>query len=349
MAHLFKPATQSTRGIVVFTHKELDRFFRKVDLPKEHFQQRYFCGTHYGGVQAKLRKKRGIESFILGTERAVRFLEPQPFRIPFSSRNFTPTLFKPDRRWNRSIDVLCVARCHKVKNLHQLVGAVRELYNDGHMLRAHIVIPGQRRADSNYYAIEKDYRRLFSESEQKRFTLEFPDPEYSFRGMPQSKLVSQYQKARVFVLPSVREGSPKVLSEALLCGCVVVVNKGLKGGGLDYLDADNAVFFDRRKRLSKALMQAVDRSRLYQCAEDDLANKLREDRVLLQLHDYFDKLYKKHNEVYDGSLINTDNLNFRLPGHYHDVPWFNGNKTLPADIVSRGQFLTFLDYVKEHE
>ena len=58
----------------------------------------------------------------------------------------------------------------------------------------------------------------------------------------------------------------------------------------------------------------------------------------------FHKLYVANGEKFDNVLINTDNLNLRLPGHYLDVPWNtpDGNG-ITADIVSDKQLDIFMN------
>ena len=43
-----------------------------------------------------------------------------------------------------------------------------------------------------------------------------------------------------------------------MCGLPVVVKSDLKGGGRDYLDTSNAIFFDDYESASTALIKAVD-------------------------------------------------------------------------------------------
>ena len=347
MAHLFKAATPTTQGILVFTHKERDRFFKSHSLPMGGLDN-YLCGTHYGGVQPSIRKRRPNEQFIMGTETAVRFLAPEPYRIPYLARNFTPSFFAPNPEVPKRYDVLCVSRCHKVKNLNKLCTAMRQLFDAGKRLRVHLIVPGQKKPDTKYWDVFGHHKKKFSPAERKIFTVVHA-PGTSFRGMPQEKLVEYYQRARAFVLPSQREGSPKVVSEALLCGCTVVLDEKLKGGGLDQINDENAVLFRRGYSLADALVDAVAKSKASTWDSSALAQEIREDYTLDKLKESFRGLYRKHDQEFDGELLNTDNLNFRLNGHWHDVPWFDGNTKLPADIVTRSQFDTFMTYVKDHE
>lgn len=96
--------------------------------------------------------------------------------------------------------ILFVGRLIEQKNLFSLLEAVRDIKD------AHLIIIG--------IGYLKD--KLVKKVKEERINVTFID------SVNNNKLPIEYNKSEVFVLPSLFEGNPKVLLEAMACGTIVI-------------------------------------------------------------------------------------------------------------------------------
>jgi glycosyltransferase involved in cell wall biosynthesis len=109
------------------------------------------------------------------------------------------SVFKPlDQR--KSVDLIFVGRLHPQKNIGNLLHAWRELNGT----TMHVVGNG---------LLAKDVRRVVDEC---RGRLRWD------QGIPNGDLPTVFAEGRIFVLPSLYEGHPKTLIEAMACGLPVI-------------------------------------------------------------------------------------------------------------------------------
>jgi glycosyltransferase involved in cell wall biosynthesis len=114
------------------------------------------------------------------------------------------------------INLLFVGRLEKQKNLKSLIKAFKSIQmptSRNQILRLVIVGSGSE------------------ENKLKRLTKELGlEKSVTFKGrIGHSQIIKQYQRADIFVLPSILEGHPKVLLEAMACGlsCLVSYSAGI--------------------------------------------------------------------------------------------------------------------------
>lgn len=111
-------------------------------------------------------------------------------------------MFKPKpKRFSKVPSVLFVGRLEPQKNLPILLRAIAQI-----KIKVKLVFVGQ---GSQKQALETQAKKL-----KLNFTIKPP--------VPHSRLPAIYQSADIFVLPSLIEGSPKVLLEAMACGLPIV-------------------------------------------------------------------------------------------------------------------------------
>ena len=161
MAHIFKHPTVKAKGIIVFTHKEMNWFFpkqgkikllkslaKKPSLKKgiqiikstkeilkdfEKIRKHYFIGVHIGGDPSKISHFENCD-FYLATDEFDNVEKNDIMRIPLLSRNFTPIFFN-NRNYKKYWDILCISRNPKLKNLEHFLSG-RELEPLGSAARA---------------------------------------------------------------------------------------------------------------------------------------------------------------------------------------------------------------------
>lgn len=336
MATILKKPTESAKGVICFTHKEVS------SIKPSCLQGKYFLGVHYGGFSIGATVPNWA-SFYFGRNSVVGNAN-HAIRIPLASANFTPECFKQipcDKMW----DIINVSRNARLKNLNLFFDAVKRLYSRKKMYRVLLVCPTRREENDwdHYTNITEVYYGRFSEKEREYFTLLRLSPELHYLGLSQSQLAMFYQHSKVCTLFSETEGSPKVITEALLCGCPIVVYNKQLGSGRDFLDKNNSVQFGNFAEADVALEEAVENYTSL-IPSTALYDEMSITYTLPLLKQYLAGLYQSHGQVFDGELINTDNLNLRLPAHYVYNPWAT-SPYYTSDIKNAAQWEEFLRHV----
>ena len=374
MAHIFKHPTPESKGIVTFTHKELQFLIRWMGLPKlnaakpmpapkrfykkltrsrsvisqvERIRKSYFIGIHWGFYFENIRTPEWVD-FHLASPGTCQFNDEQ-FIIPLSSASFTPVVMRNNNQ-PKYWDIICVAKNDHKKKYPELMNQIRKIFDAGYPYKVLFIIASNKNEteNSNYTAILDDYFAMFSAEEREYFTIIKTDPNLGFQGFSYTFLAHIYNQSKVFTIFSQKEGVCKVIKEAQLCGLPVVVKNDMQGGGRDYLDERNSLTFENYDTAYKALIEAVENYQDFVVDYDEIENAIGEQSSLKMLNTYFADLYARHGQTFDGELINTDNLNRRLPAHYFDesITWANAPefRFKTTDVVTP-QMLS--DFVRE--
>jgi glycosyltransferase involved in cell wall biosynthesis len=119
-------------------------------------------------------------------------------------QKFKPRDLKNYKKNNKEYKILCVGRLEKQKNIFNLVKAINSL-NDS-SIKLTIIGHGE----------ESTHIKSFLQ--QNRIKCEI------IPKVNNEDLVGYYQHCDLFVLPSLAEGSSKVLLEAMACGCICLVS-----------------------------------------------------------------------------------------------------------------------------
>ena len=358
MAHIFRKHTPDSKGIVVLTHKEIEPSrwahppSRELPFFESRLTDKYFIGVHHGSQPQYYPNLNKAISFFMASPTQAGFGSHVPFFIPFNSRSFLPSFFKPlttPKYW----DIINVSRNIPLKRLDIFIKSVRQLYDQGNFYKVLLIVPTEERelrGDGDAPDIVKQYESSFSLEEQQHFTLLKLTPEFRGAGLPLRTIAHFYNSSKVFAILSDREGESRVIHEALCCGLPIVCNKELVGGGRDFLNSSNSVQFSNYTTVAPALKEAVERSGSTLTVEvEDVSKFLLAENTLPILKDLFSKLYDHFGEKFDcdAPLLNTDNLPFRLPGHHLEVPWYDA-EVYPhgADILSCSQCETLFQELR---
>jgi len=367
MAHIFKHPTKTEKGIVVFTHKEMNWFFphkrkrllkslfgenkgkkiveligsfvfsNKIKQSFHEIKKDYFVGVHYGWDISRSGLFQDCD-FIMAQKSNL----PESnnfFKIPLSARSFTPSFFKKqeiEKKW----DIICISRSTNFKNLDIFLKSIRKIFDKGFKYKILLINPASKSANrfTSYKNLMIDYMNMFSEKERQDFTIMQLKEGMA---LSQQSMPFFYNASKVFGLFSKLEGDNRTTAEALMCGLTLVVFRNLKGGAADYLDEENSVFFDSFEDIDEALIEAVENYQKLNKYSENLREFLSEEYSIKKLSVYFEQLYNRNGQEFDGSLINTDRLSLRLPAHLSTVEW-NEKHHITTDISSRKQLQKFL-------
>jgi G:T-mismatch repair DNA endonuclease (very short patch repair protein) len=339
LAHIFKKPTKQ-KGVIIFTHKEVGCFQSKPSILNKigNIKNQCFIGVHFGGFSKGVAPPPYAD-FVMGRTSVVD--SHGKFQIDLASANFTPSFFQPTNQphyW----DIIHVARPSLVKRPIEFIKNIKKLYNLGYKFKVLWVCPTRKEEEPRDHLtdVAEIYRSTFTPAEQELFTLLRLGNDLGYLGLSQRQLAYFYQHSKVITLFSDTEGSPKVITEGLLCGCDVVVYSGLRGSGRDFLDSTNSVMFNNYDYAFESLITAVER--VCKVDVDKVAGYMREDKTVPKLKEKFNKLYQRNAQKFDGELINTDYLNLRLPAHFTNLPWGRGD-FYTSDIMVESQFDIFME------
>lgn len=370
MAHIFKYYNYSQKGIIVFTHKEVEYFtyhqksfsklftsivknpgnlisFIESLLISKYIRvisKHYFIGVHYGWAYDYEIDHDWID-FHLSGPTTIRSKSKHVAQICYlNSSNFvSKNIYKEVT--DKYFDLISITKNTKNKNIDKLLLSVRKLYDVDDRYRVIIIISSNKREDERRYytRIYDDYYNLFSPKERERFTILKTDAEMGFQGLSSTMISFFLNRSKAFTLFSSIEGSSKVVKEALACGLPIILYDKILGGALNYLNEGiNLKTFKSYEKAHLIIKEVIDNYEKYSISVPD---ELNYDYNLNYLHSYFSDLYKKNGLLYDGKLINTDNLNRRLPSHYFGsgVYWATSKKFryMTTDLSSLRMMKTF--------
>ena len=174
MAHIFKNPTLDAKGIIVFTHKEMEWFFpvnnkrlvkkfakprgiKRVEIIKnfllrpyskafQKIHEQYFIGVHYGWMSSRIPLYESCDFLMTPQQLDIKNNNPI-LQIPLASRNFTPQCFQ-NRNQIKYWDILCVSRMVKFKNLDYLLKSIRKIFDQGHYYKVLIIVPENKKMDN---------------------------------------------------------------------------------------------------------------------------------------------------------------------------------------------------------
>jgi glycosyltransferase involved in cell wall biosynthesis/SAM-dependent methyltransferase len=169
-------------------------------------------------------------------------------RVFYSPNGVDTTTFapRPSRTARDRKALLYVGRLSREKNLDRLVGAVGRLAPPARLV---VIGAGDRRVELERHAVAAG-------------------ADVEFRGVvPHGELPAHFNSADAFVLPSLTEGHPKALIEAMACGLPCAVSA--RGGNLALVkDGVSGLLFDPED--TGAMVRALERV----LTDSDLAGRL---------------------------------------------------------------------------
>lgn len=329
MPHILKKPTNTSPGIVMFTHKE--RAFLHPSVPgmaalMTQLAQRYVIGMHWGSPHADVPPVPFVD-FHLGGQGTLSLRQPSPVpHFPLCSRNFLPPCFHHNPNIAKQWDILAVAGPRRLKRLDELLVVLRKVYDRRPETRVLIISAcdnlAKRDPELDYVELYDDYLRLFSDEERKRFTLMMLEGP-SGMALPLETMAYFYNASRTFTLFTNKEGESRVISEALLCGVPVVVKRHLEGGGRDYLNESNSRQFGTLDEAAEQFLSLLSPNPPLEFDTAPLMQAMSEPQTIPQLEAAMREVFAQKGLTFEGSLDATD-LSFKLPGHYY--------LTLPPDL-----------------
>jgi glycosyltransferase involved in cell wall biosynthesis len=189
------------------TRSEKIRFFcyrwADVIVPNSHSQAK-FINDHFPELSSKVKV-------------ITNFVDAEKFK-PFDK----PILEHDGTR------MICVGRLMPQKNLPRFIEAISKIVKDGYKLRV------------NWFG--QDLKDAYSVECYKAIQEHHLEQDFVFYA-PSSNIQEEYQKADVFCLPSLYEGFPNVLCEAMSCGKPVLCSRVCDNPNI-VQEGENSLLFD---------------------------------------------------------------------------------------------------------
>lgn len=159
------------------------------------------------------------------------------------SNGVNTRLFRPLHSISKTIDLLFVGRLEKQKNLTLIIDAASE------MVYANLKV--------TFIGNGSEILRLKQYAKEKKVKLRI------IQRVPNSKLTTYYNSSRIFVLPSLIEGNPKVLLEAMSCG-IPAIGTNVEGINDVIVNNDNGkLIAPKTILLQQAIEKLLTDRRLY--------------------------------------------------------------------------------------
>ena len=345
--HILLKATNLYNGILIITHKELS--FLKKHLGK--LRSRYNIIMHIGSI-VRIERNPNISLYMMSDIRVTN----KNIDIPFCSRNFLSTDYLNDYElcdlnnlmkkkdinltFKNKIDFLYVGRCIEIKKTVDILNNFVN-FNKKHENKYNIVfvILAQAGTNNYYRSFLEKVKEYNSKSIILLDTHNIKSDNNIYFGFSTAELSIIYRNSRVYIHGCEAEGESRSIQEALLSGNICLLKENMIGGGLDYSNKLNSVYYRNNNSgicHEKAIMMSYNEEqvksnidRMKHIVSEKYTSKKFTDTV-------FDKLKYRGDKQAFNKICNTDNLAFSLPAHNVSVPWFTEG-SLTADIKTQSQ------------
>jgi len=369
MVLLWKKYENNIKGIIIFTHKEINCKF----INFSGLSTKYFIGLHIG-----CWFNRPISQFVDFVMCSPNQLESKINTkiIPYNSRNFLPNYF--DKYNNKSIqglldsikifksyskyplpinlieqiqncksdkfwDIITVAKPHHVKKLDCFLKSIKQVLNIITNIKILIIspiAPNEHKHNKDHHNISHIISQDFTIEQQQQITLFRPECDTN-EGIDNTYIYPFYQWTKIFCFYTEFEGESRVAHEALCCGLPIVCYKYLKGGANEYLNEHNSIQFEYYNNAYKSIILCLCNYKYLNINYTELQNILHADKTINLLKIEFQKIYKSHKMPFDNILLDYDQLHFRLPGHYYYDSWAKYSDNETSDILNITQWNMF--------
>lgn len=336
----------ASKGILVLTHKELPQVAdhvpgmrRVLDVVRHH----YLIAAHYGWFQQAYVPPQWVD-FHFAPRATVDFARPGEVRaLPFNSSYFIPACFRP-RATEKQWDVIAVTRPVAFKNTDRLLRALRILKDRRPQSRALIICSSSTKSTRENLADQllSQYERDFTFDERQDIALLMSRTALTPFAFPRRDLAWLYSASRVFALFSDQEGGSKAVKEAMLCGLPVVLNRHLRGGGLEFCNDENSRLFSDENEAASVMAELLDLRSASPLDTSELARQTSETYTVPKLLDALATLYDQLGLPWQGP-VDTEDLSMKLPSHSPELVPQALQAGWTSDLRTPSAMLTFLN------
>jgi hypothetical protein len=348
MPCILKERTAQSPGVITFTSNEAVRgVAANSDRVKKFLSDGVRDGSWIFGVHIQGDYSHydhwPLEpwvSFVMWPEPEARFLANVPgvMKIGLNCINFMPNVPPRPAGMERNVDICVISRPSGLKRIHETLLMLRGLMDRVPQFTATVIAPDPRHVElgADCYDRQEIDRslyelptRIFSGEESKRLSFLCSSRD-AFGRFPiaVSLLTDIVQRSRFLMLLSHKEGTPRVIAEALLAGTPCILSSSLASGVRPYLSPADTLYVSDDistavSQIESALQQygqfSVDVGRMQGIFSSDVHIPVLRER----LAGYIEAIGKP----VEGRWF-LDDLHLRLPchGQRHESQFMNRDK-----------------------
>ena len=223
MACIIKKPSENSKGVVTFTTQERDKvIFSDESVYNKVLQMKdnYVVGLHHNWHDYGFRYNPVFDFSMAGEGDLGNSNVPL---VTLDACNFIPDEYFCDEPTKKVWDILYVTRAVTFKRLPLFLNAIRQIYDNKHMIRVLLIccIPPY---DVDPPNIVEDYQNMFSPEERKLFTLIPLEHDYPFT-LDNVSLSHFYRSSKVFVHFAHNERRCRVIGNAVSSKMPVVCRR----------------------------------------------------------------------------------------------------------------------------
>ncbi len=341
---------QFSRGCIIFKASELT--FLTQPHPwcveaTEALAQQYLFGIYWPSYRENIPTYENVAFHVAGPTTIMLADGNHTPWLPFSTRNFLPALFQPDDSIAPYWDIAWVANATYQKHLPDFLKVLKQVYQRRPQTKTLMICPepveSQMDSAKWYTELPTDFERLFTADERANIDLMRVKRHQSLYPVTPDTIAYFLKASRVFTLFSKREGTSRVISEALMTNTPVVARRELSGGGLDYLNDSNSRLFSTLDEAANSFIELLENPLTIDTTT--LADAFSETVNIPKFEAGIKQVYNQLHEPFFGPLATT-NLYRNLPGHANLLPReMVDPATMVDDVGTHENYLKLVDYL----
>ena len=170
MVFELKKPTNRVPGLLVFSHKEYIRFLntKVAKFLLNELKENYFIGIHWGASfkTIPINKQIDIHFSLPGLLPNISELEEKI--IPLTTRNFTPSIFSPQKEVQKDWDIITIGRKVKVKRYLEFFLIIKKVLEKRPETKILIIAPEDESPNRSTYdfLFEENFVQIFNEEEK---------------------------------------------------------------------------------------------------------------------------------------------------------------------------------------
>lgn len=348
MPCILKERTVRSPGVITFTNNEVVRGVAANSEKVKKFltdsvrDKSWMFGVHIQGDCSHFEywPYEPWVSFIMWPEPDARFLAnvPAAMKIGLNCINFMPSAPPRPADMDRNVDLCIISRPSGIKRIHETLLILRGLMDMVPGFTATLIAPDPRHVELGSGCYEKQNidrslydlpTRIFSGEEAKRLSFLCSSRD-AFGKFPVALplMTDIIMRSRFLMLPSHKEGTPRVIPEALLAGTPCILSSSLASGVRPYLTPADTLYIS--DDIPVAVSEIADALKNYARFDVDTARV----RNIFSAEVHIPVLREKLSQFIQGVGAPVegrwflDELHLRLPchGQRHDTQFMNRQK-----------------------
>jgi len=317
------------KGIVSITTSEINQIMNNDAISPEarSLKKSFYLGLHHNWHPVDFRLPIEFDFHFLES-RDLIFAQNDALLLEMDACNFTPQSFSKPRN-NPTWDLLIVGRSTSFKRPFKTLEVVRDLYDQGHLLKILWICP-MNLDNSDDRAVAEAYENLFTTAEMENFTLLNPASNNPFT-FSREELALFYLSSKIYVHFADTETRCRTAAYAFCAGMPVVGNSVIANILPMRLATEPTFYQVRNDDYVKPILSALSKPRTIM--QLDCKEVLSEERSILRFVNSINNGLKP-TSIFEKHDIFSADLDIRLGAAHLGIKSSNSSSlTLKEFIV----------------